>query len=77
VFQLFFANNHKIPQNFKILTFDLKTAQKVLNRKNSIERSIEFVIKIGVGTEAVDLFESIHLFVYKYINHVTKCYQWS
>jgi hypothetical protein len=30
-----------------------------------IERSIKFVIKVGVGTEAVGLFESIHLFVYK------------
>jgi hypothetical protein len=30
-----------------------------------IERSIEFVIKVGAGTEAVGLFESIHLFVYK------------
>jgi hypothetical protein len=26
VFQLSFANHHKIPQDFKILTFDLKTA---------------------------------------------------
>jgi hypothetical protein len=34
-----------------------------------IERSIEFVIiiKVGAGTEAVGLFESIHLFVYKLI----------
>jgi hypothetical protein len=30
-----------------------------------IERSIEFVIKVGAGTEAVGLFESINLFVYK------------
>jgi hypothetical protein len=28
-----------------------------------IERSIEFVIKVGI--EAVGVFESIHLFVYK------------
>jgi hypothetical protein len=28
-------------------------------------RSIEFVIRVGAGTEAVRLFESIHLFVYK------------
>jgi hypothetical protein len=27
-----------------------------------IERSIEFVIKVGAGTEAVGLFEWIHLF---------------
>jgi hypothetical protein len=26
-----FASHHKIPQNFKILTFDLKTTQKVQN----------------------------------------------
>jgi hypothetical protein len=31
----------------------------------SIEQSIEFVINVGAGTEAVGLFESIHLFVYK------------
>jgi hypothetical protein len=31
----------------------------------TIERSIEFVIKVGAGTEAVGLFESIHLFVDK------------
>jgi hypothetical protein len=31
----------------------------------TIVRSIEFVIKVGAGTEAVGLFESIHLFVYK------------
>jgi hypothetical protein len=31
----------------------------------NIERSIEFVIKVGAGTEAVGLFESIHLLVYK------------
>jgi hypothetical protein len=30
-----------------------------------IVRSIEFVIRVGAGTEAVDLFEWIHLFVYK------------
>jgi hypothetical protein len=30
-----------------------------------MERSTEFVIKVGAGTEAVGLFESIHLFVYK------------
>jgi hypothetical protein len=37
-----------------------------------IERSIEFVIiiKVGAGTEAVGLFESIHLFVYKLIQGV-------
>jgi hypothetical protein len=29
---------------------------------SAIERSIEFVIKVGAGTEAVGLFESIHLF---------------
>jgi hypothetical protein len=28
-----------------------------------IERSIEFVNKVGPGTEAVDLFEWMHLFV--------------
>jgi hypothetical protein len=27
--------------------------------------TIEFVIKVGAGTDAVGLFESIHLFVYK------------
>jgi hypothetical protein len=32
-----------------------------------IERSIEFVIQVGAGIEAVDLLESIHLFVYKLI----------
>jgi hypothetical protein len=37
-------------------------------------RSIEFVIRVGAGTEAVGLFESIHLFVYKLM---LKCYQWS
>jgi hypothetical protein len=37
VFQLFFANHHKISQNFNILTFDLKTAQKVQNRNNCIK----------------------------------------
>jgi hypothetical protein len=31
----------------------------------SIERSTEFVIRVGAGTEAVGLFELIHLFVYK------------
>jgi hypothetical protein len=31
------ANHQKIPQNFKIITFDLKTAQKVQNRRNSIK----------------------------------------
>jgi hypothetical protein len=31
----------------------------------NIERSIEFVIKVGAGTEGVGLFESIHVFVYK------------
>jgi hypothetical protein len=35
-FQSFFANHHKIPQNFKILTFDFKTALKIQNIKNSI-----------------------------------------
>jgi imidazoleglycerol phosphate dehydratase HisB len=40
VFQLFFANHHKIPQNFKSLTFDLKTAQKVQNRKNLIKKLV-------------------------------------
>jgi hypothetical protein len=30
-----------------------------------IVRSIEFVIRVGTGTEEVGLFESIHLFVYK------------
>jgi hypothetical protein len=43
VFQLFFANSHKIPQNFNILTFDLKTAQKVQNRKNSIKNSFHVI----------------------------------
>jgi hypothetical protein len=33
-FQSFFANHHKIPQNFKMFSFDLKTAQKVQNVKN-------------------------------------------
>jgi hypothetical protein len=28
-------------------------------------RSTEFVIRVGAGTEAVGLFESMHLFVYK------------
>jgi hypothetical protein len=36
-----------------------------LRAVSSIVRSIEFVIKVGAGTEAVGLFESIHLFVYK------------
>jgi hypothetical protein len=40
VFQLFFANHHKIPQNFNILTFDLKTAQKVQNLNNCIIRRL-------------------------------------
>jgi hypothetical protein len=31
----------------------------------TIEGSTEFVIKVGAGTDAVGLFESIHLFVYK------------
>jgi hypothetical protein len=31
---LFFANPHKIPQNF-----DLKTSQKVQNRKNRMKNS--------------------------------------
>jgi hypothetical protein len=31
----------------------------------NIERSIEFVIKVGAGIEGIGLFESIHLFVYK------------
>jgi hypothetical protein len=35
-----------------------------------IERSIEFVIKVGAGTEAVGLFESIHFFVYKLMLHI-------
>jgi hypothetical protein len=39
LYKLLFANHHKIPQNFKILTFDLKTAQKLQNRKNSIKNS--------------------------------------
>jgi hypothetical protein len=34
-----FDNQHKIPQNVKILTFDLKMAQKVQNTKNSIKNS--------------------------------------
>jgi hypothetical protein len=39
-----------------------------LSRKlRYIKRSIKFVIKVGAGTEAVGLFESIHLFVYKLI----------
>jgi hypothetical protein len=29
--------------------------------RDNIERSIEFVIKVGAGTEVVGLFESIHL----------------
>jgi hypothetical protein len=33
-----------------------------LNDVNSIERSIEFVIIVSGGTEAVGLFESIYLF---------------
>jgi hypothetical protein len=40
-----------------------------------MERSIEFVIKVGAETEAVGLFKSIHLFVYK-LGNVTKCYRW-
>jgi hypothetical protein len=32
-FQSFFANHHKISQNFKILIFDLKTAEKGQNKK--------------------------------------------
>jgi hypothetical protein len=36
----------------------------------TIVRSIEFVIEVGAGTEAVGLFESIHLFVYKLIQGV-------
>jgi hypothetical protein len=40
VFQLFFANHHKIPHNFKILTFDLKTAEKVQNRKKRIKKVV-------------------------------------
>jgi hypothetical protein len=37
VFNCFFANHHKIPQNLKILTFDLKTLQ---NRKNHIKKLV-------------------------------------
>jgi hypothetical protein len=37
------------------------TVYRSLNRPEThIERSIEFVIKVGAGTEAVGLFESIH-----------------
>jgi hypothetical protein len=34
------ANHQKIPQNFKIITFDLKTAQKAQNRRNSIKKLV-------------------------------------
>jgi hypothetical protein len=39
VFQQFFGSHHKIPQNFKILSFDLKMAQKVQNRKKSYKKN--------------------------------------
>jgi hypothetical protein len=39
--------------------------QQIRKKLLHIERSVEFVIKVGAGTEAAGLFESIHLFVYK------------
>jgi hypothetical protein len=36
---LFLANYHKIAQILKILTFDLKTVQKVQNKKDRIKNS--------------------------------------
>jgi hypothetical protein len=37
----------------------------LLRETRCVVRSIEFVIRVGAGTEAVGLFEAIHLFVYK------------
>jgi hypothetical protein len=48
VFHLFFANYHKIPQNSYILTFDLKTAQKVQNIKKLVSCH-SFFIKFMLG----------------------------
>jgi hypothetical protein len=49
------ASAYIVPRNKRHIPFFFIT----------IERSIEFVIKVGAGTEAVGLFESIHLFVDK------------
>jgi hypothetical protein len=52
-------------QNIYIIRFfDEIQAKMVFNVDShdiNIERSIEFVIKVGAGTETVGLFESIHL----------------
>jgi hypothetical protein len=52
---------HKVARNFSESVF----IYIIFLAYFYIERSIEFVIKVGAGTEAVGLFESIHLFVYK------------
>jgi hypothetical protein len=52
-------------QNIYIIRFyDEIQAKMVFNVDShdiNIERSIEFATKVGAGTEAVGLFESIHL----------------
>jgi hypothetical protein len=52
---------------FTRFSVKFKISGLVKTGRTSIVRSIEFVIRVGAGTEGVGLFESIHLFVYKLI----------